>query len=102
MNMNQFTQKTISALQQAQSMAIEYQHQQVEQEHLLLALTADQGDLIPQLLEKCGISVQSLRAGLEENLGRIARVSGSGREAGKVYIAPVVEKALIEPASAGG
>ena len=96
MNMNQFTQKTISALQQAQSMAIEYQHQQVEQEHLLLALTADQGDLIPQLLEKCGISVQSLRAGLEENLGRIARVSGSGREAGKVYIAPDVEKALIE------
>ena len=36
MDMNQFTQKTVSALQRAQSLAIEYQHMQVEQEHLLL------------------------------------------------------------------
>ena len=39
MNMNQFTQKTVNALQRAQSLAIEYQHMQVEQEHLMLALT---------------------------------------------------------------
>ena len=95
MNMNQFTQKTIGALQRAQSMAIEYQHMQVEQEHLLLALTEDQNDLIPQLLTRCGISVEALRNGLESNLGRIPRVSGSGREPGKVYIAPELEKALV-------
>ena len=34
MNMNQFTQKTVNALQRAQSLAVEYQHMQVEQEHL--------------------------------------------------------------------
>ena len=39
MNMNQFTQKTMAALQRAQSLAMEYQHMQVEQEHLMLALT---------------------------------------------------------------
>lgn len=38
MNMNQFTQKTVEALQRAQSLAIEYQHMQVEQEHLMAAL----------------------------------------------------------------
>ena len=52
MNMNQFTQKTVSALQRAQSMAIEYQHMQVEEEHLLLALTEDRNDLLCQLLPR--------------------------------------------------
>ena len=92
MDMNQFTQKTIGALQRAQSLAIEYQHMQVEQEHLLLALTEDENELIPQLLTRCGISVPAFVAGLKSNLDHIARVSGSGREPGKVYIAGDVEQ----------
>ena len=96
MNMEQFTQKTVSALQRAQSLAIEYQHMQVEQEHLMLALTEDENELIPQLLSRCGLSVPALVSGLQDNLRRIARVSGSGREPGKVYIAGDVEQALLE------
>ncbi len=96
MNMNQLTQKTIQALQRAQSMAVEYQHMQVDQEHLALALLEDDGSLIPQLLKKCAISADSLRAALTEALGRIPRVSGPGREADKVYISPDVDKALQE------
>ena len=96
MNMNQFTQKTVSALERAQSLAIESGHMQVEQEHLLMALTEDVNDLIPQLLEKCGFSVTALRRGLEDQLSRTPRVTGSGREPGKVYIAPELEKALVE------
>ena len=96
MDMNQFTQKTVAALQRAQSLAIEYQHMQVEQEHLLLALTEDEAELIPQLLTRCDISVPSFVAGLKGNLDRIARVSGGGREPGKVYIAGDLEQALVE------
>ena len=96
MNMNQLTQKTIAALQRAQSLAMEYQHMQVEQEHLMLALTENDGELIPQLLKTCGWNVDSLRRQLTDALGRIPRVSGPGREADKVYIAPEVEKALVE------
>ncbi|MGN1019806.1 MAG: ATP-dependent chaperone ClpB [Aristaeellaceae bacterium] len=96
MNMNQFTQKTVAALQRAQSLAMEYQHMQVEQEHLMLALTENDGELIPQLFRKCGWSMESLRRQLNDALGRIPRVSGPGREADKVYIAPDVEKALVE------
>jgi len=96
MNMNQFTQKTIEAIQRAQQIAVEYGHQQVDQEHVMLALTEDNAALIPQLLVKCGLSADSLRASLTEALGRIARVSGPGREADKVYISPDLEKALIE------
>ncbi len=96
MNMNQFTQKTIEAIQRAQQIAVEYGHQQVDQEHVMLALTEDGAALIPQLLGKCGVSADSLRAALTEALGRIARISGPGREADKVYISPDLEKALIE------
>ena len=99
MNTNQFTQKTIEAIQRAQQIAVEYGHQQVDQEHVMLALTEDGAALIPQLLTRCGLSVDSLRAALTDALGRIARVSGPGREANKVYISPDLEKALVEAES---
>ena len=102
MNMNQFTQKTTAALQRAQSLAIEYQHMQVEQEHLMLALVEDENELIPQLLTRCGLSVPALVSGLKEHLDRTPRVSGSGREPGKVYIAGEVEQALLEAEKAAG
>ncbi len=99
MNMNQFTRKSIEAIQRAQQIAVEYGHQQVDQEHVLLALTEDASALIPQLLEKCGVSAEGLHAALIEAVGRIARVSGPGREADKVYISPDLEKALVEAES---
>ena len=96
MNMNQFTRKSIESIQRAQQIAVEYGHQQVDQEHVLLALTEDGASLIPQLLGKCGISADALRAAVTEALGRIARVSGPGRESDKVYISADLEKALVE------
>ena len=96
MNMNQFTQKTIEAIQRAQKIAVEYGHQQVDQEHVMLALTEDNAALIPQLLGKCGVSADALRAALNDAVGRIARVSGAGREVDKVYISADLEKALVE------
>ena len=50
MNTNKFTQKTLEALQSAQSLAIEYQNQALEPEHLLAAIASQEGGLIPQLL----------------------------------------------------
>ena len=95
-NMNQFTQKSIAAIQRAQAIATEYQHMQVDQEHLISALLEDNAGLIPQLLAKCGVSVDSLRAAVQDALTRIARVSGPGREADKVYISQDLDKALLE------
>ena len=66
MNMNQFTQKTIEAMQRAQQIAVEYGHQYVDQEHVLLSLTEDGAALIPQLLGKCGLSADLTRAALTE------------------------------------
>ena len=95
MNTNQFTQKTMEALQRAQQIAVEYQHMQVDEEHMLLSLTEDAKALFPQLLTRCGISVDAFRAALNDALSRIPRVSGPGREADKGYISPDFETALL-------
>ena len=94
MNMNQFTQKTMAALQQSQALAVEYGHPEIQQEHIMMALTEDADDLIPQLLTRCGVSVDALRKGLEDNLSRMPRITGSG--SGKVYMNGDTEKALLQ------
>ena len=76
MNMNQFTQKTMAALQRSQALAVEYGHPEVQQEHMMMALTEDGNDLIPQLLAKCGVSVDALRSALEGSLERMPRFRG--------------------------
>ena len=94
MNMNQFTQKTLAALQRSQALAVEYGHPEVQPEHMMLALTEDGNDLIPQLLGKCGASVDALRSSLEETLSRMPHASGAGSSS--VYLAKDTEKALLE------
>ena len=96
MNMNQMTQKTREALQRAQAIAVEYQHMQVEQEHLVRALTEDRNSLITQLLVRCGAAQDTLNTAVEGALARVPRVSGPGREPDKVYISQDVDKALLE------
>ena len=95
MNMNQFTQKSLEAVQSAQSIAQEYGNQQIEQAHLLYALLRQENGLIPQLLTHMGITVPSFEAAVRKEVEDLPRVTISGgREAGKVYIAPGVDKAL--------
>ena len=57
MNTSRFTQKTMEALQSAQSLAIEYQNQALEPQHLLAALAGQENGLIPQLLQKLLLSL---------------------------------------------
>ena len=61
MNLNQFTQKSVEAVQAAQQMASARQNQQIEQEHLLLALLEQKEGLIPQLMQKAGVEPAALR-----------------------------------------
>ena len=95
MNANKFTQKTMEAVQAAQSMAVTYQNMQVEQVHLGYALLAQPQGLISQLLSKMGIDSNLVAGAMEEAVGRLPKVSGPGREPGKVYVSPDVEKALL-------
>ena len=90
MNFNQYTRKSLEAVQGAQILAQENHHQQMEQIHLLLALLQQEGGLAPQILRKLGVTGESLEAAAQAELDKLPRVSG-GREADKFYISQGVD-----------
>ena len=98
MNTNQYTQKTLEALQAAQQLAVEYQHNALEPEHLLHALATQEQGLIPQLLQKLNVDAGSFSAAVAEKLSAMPRVSGSGRDPDKVYISQATDKVLSSAA----
>ncbi len=95
MNLNQLTQKSLEAVQAAQALAVEHGNQQIEQPHLLCALVEQQQEgFIPQLLANMGLTVESFQAAVRHEVEKLPKVSGSGREADKVYVSSGVDKAL--------
>ena len=98
MSSNQYTQKSMEAIQAAQALAGEYGNQELSQLHLLAALTESADGLIPQLLTQMNVNASSLRAAALSEIEKLPRVSGSAREAGKVYVTADLDKALREAA----
>ena len=96
MDPNEFTQKSLEAIRDAQTLAAEHQNQQIEQVHLLLAMIQQEGGLLPQLLKKMDISVESLTAAATAAVEKLPAVSGSGREADQFYISRGVDRLLAE------
>jgi ATP-dependent Clp protease ATP-binding subunit ClpB len=78
MDPNQLTEKTREAMHDAQTKALRYGHQEVDVEHLLLALLDQPDGLAPRLLERMGLPLEALRTGLEDHLASRPRVSGAG------------------------
>ena len=79
MNFEKLTIKAQEAMAAAQQLAQERGHQQLDCEHLLVALMGQDESLIPQLLQKLGVPLPRLKSDLEAELGRRARVSGGGQ-----------------------
>ncbi len=77
MNLNQYTQKSLEAVQSARSLAQSHQNPQLEQLHILLALLWQDGGLTPQLLRKMEKTPQSLEAAVQAELRKLPTVSGS-------------------------
>ena len=93
MNFNNYTQKSIEAVQSAQTIARDNSHQCMEQIHLLCALLRQENGLAPQLLKKMDVTVESLEAAANAALNRLPRVTGS-READKFYVSADLDAAF--------
>ncbi|MBQ8717029.1 MAG: type VI secretion system ATPase TssH, partial [Clostridia bacterium] len=93
MNLQKATQKTIEALQNAQSVAAQNGNQQMEQAHLALALLDAKEGLIGNLVTKMGQDVGALVGDLQAIIDKLPKVSGS-READKLYVSRSLDKAL--------
>ena len=96
MNAQKFTQKSLEAIQAAQDLTIENQNMQMEEVHLLTALLEQDQGLIPQLLLKMELPVEDITARARRVLGSLSKVSGPGREAGKIYISAPMDVMLTE------
>lgn len=96
MNANKLTQKSMEAVQTAQDVSVSYQNNCVEQMHLLYALLSDEGGLIPQILTKMSVDANGMKQAALKFIEGMSRVSGCGREAGKIYISGDLDKALTE------
>src|SRR5271168_872474 len=90
MQPDKMTQKSQEALQDAQRIAREYSHQEIDGEHLALALLGHAESLIPDLLERIGVPVARLKPDLEAELARRHKVEG----AGDAYVGSDLRKAL--------
>ena len=93
MNFNQYTQKSIEAVQSAQSIAQSMGHQQLTQEHLLKALISQNDGLIPQLITNAGADISALSRRLDDEIARMPQVSGGNQQR---YLSPDLEKALAD------
>ncbi len=98
MDTNKLTQKAQEALQAAQTEAVRRGHQEVDGEHLLFALLAQEDGLAPQLMTRMGVSTPTLQARLEEGLSRRPSVKGGATEAGKIYVTQRLNRLLVKAA----
>ena len=89
MNLQKFTQKSLEAIQNAQTEAIEYGNPQIDQQHLLAALLQQEDGLIPQLLQKTEVNVNGLLQATENAVKKLPRVTG-----GQTNVSVDLEKTL--------
>ena len=96
MNAQKFTQKSLEAIQEANNLALSNNNMQIEQEHLLYALLTIDQSLISQLIKKMGKDPQALTQAVKQEIDKMPGVTGSGREAGKIYVAQDVDTVLAK------
>ena len=95
MNAQKFTQKSLEAIQDAQSLCIENQNPQIEQEHLLYSLIAQEDSLIKELLKKISIK-DSFQDELYKLIANKPKITGGSRRAGSIYVTQDVDLVLTD------
>jgi len=96
LDIQKFTKKSVEAIQTAQRLAVEYGNQQIEQAHILHALLSQPDGLIPELITAMQADPDAMLRDCEQLIGKMPKVSGSGREPDRVYVTAAVERALNE------
>ncbi|NLZ36432.1 MAG: ATP-dependent chaperone ClpB [Clostridiales bacterium] len=94
MDVEKLTKKSIEAIKNAQSLALENDNMQINPEHLAYVLIDSDGGLVPNILTKMGIDTDELLAAIDGEIRKIPSVTGSGREPDKIYIAPQTDRIL--------
>ena len=94
MNAQNFTQKSLEALESARGIALENNNMQICPEHLLYALVDQDGGLIGSLFTKMQVDTDAFLASLDAVISAFPAVTGSGREPDKIYVSPETDRLL--------
>ena len=92
MDTNKLTQKSAEAIRNAQELAVQYGNPQIEQVHLLCSLIFQEDGLVPQLLTRMGLTIESFRAAVGAEVEKLPKVSGARNS--NMYISQDVDRAL--------
>ncbi|MBW2552529.1 MAG: ATP-dependent chaperone ClpB [Deltaproteobacteria bacterium] len=92
MRFDKFTIKAQEVIQESQNITEKYDHQQIEPEHILMALILQQEGTVPAILQKLGVDIPVILKQVEEALNKIPKVYGTG--GGQPYISPRSKKVL--------
>ncbi len=92
MNLDKFTIKSQEALQQAQQVAFNNEHQQIETAHILQGMLDADENVIPFLLKKTGVNMQMLKDKLSEVIVKLPKVSGADQQ----YLSKNANKVLMQ------
>jgi len=96
MNPEKLTLKSQQALEQAQQLSVGLGHQEVDGEHLLLALLEQEQGLVGNLCGKLGVEAPTLAREVRQELERRPSVSGPGAEVGKIYVTQRLQQLLLD------
>jgi ATP-dependent Clp protease ATP-binding subunit ClpB len=96
MDFNKLTRKSQEALAEGQSIAVSYHNQEVDVEHVLMALLSDGEGLVPRMLRRMDIDPKVLLQLVTDEVARKPKVTGGGVEAGKVYVTQRLNALLVK------
>ncbi|MFM8368707.1 MAG: ATP-dependent Clp protease ATP-binding subunit, partial [Chloroflexota bacterium] len=94
MRFDRFTERAQEAAQRAAEIIQRYGHNQIDTEHILLALIEQPGGVIPQILEKLNVSAQALTERLDATLRASPKANIFGGGAGQIFITPRVKRII--------
>lgn len=96
MDMNAFTKKSLEAIKNAEMIASEHQHQQIETDHLMSALLSQEGGLVPRIMSRLGKPIDEMKQYIDREIDKRPSVSGPGSQPGQIYVSPEMNQVLNE------
>lgn len=95
-DMEKITIKVQQSLNEAQLIAVKYNHQQIEVIHLFMALISQEDGLIPNIFSRMGVNINHIKQSTHSELDKMPKVLGEGARSSGVYAVRRIEEVFIE------
>ncbi|PJI07358.1 MULTISPECIES: ATP-dependent chaperone ClpB [Clostridium] len=95
MDVDKLTMKVQQAINDCQSIAIRYNHQQIDTIHLFMAIISQEDGLIPNILQKMGVNLEAIKKDTEAELDKMPKILGEGAQNSSIYATRRFEEIFV-------